>query len=88
MSVVDRRGVKVVVARARKAGVVEIEKSRDLAIIRLRAAGQSWRQVGLYLGLSHEGARKRWRGIPEQVRRHYGKPLTLGGLEASGAGAT
>lgn len=73
MSAVDRWGFKVVVARPTKIDRGIIDRSRDLILVRLQAEGRSWRQIGAILGLSHEGARKRWRSIPSGVREHYGR---------------
>jgi hypothetical protein len=73
MSVVDRWGVQVKPMVARRATTAEAERARDMTLCRLRRQGQSWRAIGTFLGLSYEGARKRWRAIPETVREHYGR---------------
>ena len=70
MSAVDRWGLKVVVARATKIDRGVVERTRDGILVRLEHEGKSWRQIGAILGLSHEGARKRWRSIPPDVRQH------------------
>lgn len=72
MSLIDRRGLKIVKVPARRATVDEAEKSRDIAIVRMHRDGQSWRAIGKFLRISHEGARKRWLSLREDVRAHYG----------------
>jgi len=71
VSVVNGIGVRVVVGRAQKIDRESIERSRDIAICRLKARGQSWRQIGAFLGISHAGARKRWQAMPQEAREHY-----------------
>lgn len=78
MSVTDRWGMKVVVARAAKVDRGVIDRSRDLILVRLKGEGRSWRQIGAILGLSHEGVRKRWGSIPAEVREHYGREVAVG----------
>lgn len=76
MSVADKSGIQVYVGRQtidREAA----ERTRDMTLVRLRAANVPWRQIGVILGLSHMGARKRWHAIPEEVREHYSR-LTVG----------
>jgi hypothetical protein len=73
MSMVDRWGVQIKLTVARKPTTTDAEKTRDIALCRMRRVGQSWRTIGVVLGLTHEGARKRWYSLPEAVREHYGR---------------
>ncbi|MFO0892421.1 MAG: hypothetical protein U0790_25180 [Isosphaeraceae bacterium] len=49
-----------------------IKRAQDLLIARLVRRGMSYRTVSRILNVgSHEQIRKRFRAIPEDVRRHY-----------------
>lgn len=73
MSVVNRWGIQVKVQMAKRVTEQDAEKARDLAIVRMRAQGQSWRTIGAFLGIHHGTALRRWRTIPAHVREHYGR---------------
>lgn len=70
---VNRFGVRVCISVARRANTIEAEKARDIALCKMRLRRQSWRAIGVFLGLSHEGARKRWMSLREDVREVYGR---------------
>jgi hypothetical protein len=66
----DEDGLPIDSPRKEEASA-EIE--RDVIIIRLRATRRSWRRIGPVVGLTYEGARKRYHAIPEAVREHYSR---------------
>lgn len=70
-----RLGIQVVVRRRTSIDFDRdtIERSRDITIVKLRREGQSWRQIGAFLGLSHEQARKRWFGLDPEIREELAR---------------
>jgi hypothetical protein len=66
----DERGCPVATPRRDEASIGP-ECEKDIVIIRLRAARRSWRRIGPVVGMSHEGARRRYLDIPEAVREHF-----------------
>lgn len=79
MSITDGEGVRIwpVVAKRPKtlATSTEVQRARDIALVKMRKRQQSWRAIGAFLGMSYEGARRRWNAIPEAVREHYGRTV-------------
>ena len=75
MSMVDRDGVQVSVARKE---CVDPEKAKDMAVIGYRAQGMSFRQIGVIMRVSHVAVYKRWRSIPQEARRYYAGRIKVG----------
>lgn len=71
MSIVDKDGMRTTAVG--KPDRVNTEKVKDMAVIGYHASGLSWREIGRILNVSHEAARKRWKSIPEDVKRYYGR---------------
>lgn len=71
MRMVDRKGEVTVVRVVKCTKREQVEKSRDIAIVRMRHQNHSWRVIGAFVGMSNRGVQKRWERIPEAVREHY-----------------
>lgn len=57
------------------AGIVlsneNIDRFRDILIVKLRRSRISFRNLGRVLNISHEAVRLRYNAIPHQTRRYY-----------------
>lgn len=49
----------------------DLERVRDMALIQFRLERKTWREIGRRLRMSHEGARKRWQAIPQEVKDDF-----------------
>ncbi len=77
MACVDEYGSMTEPTRPMTPSDDEIERSRDITIVRLRSRNLPWRKIGKYLGMSHEGVRHRYKRIPAEAREHYSRSAAL-----------
>jgi hypothetical protein len=71
MAFVDEHDVAVKPARPIDPSDAAIMRAQDITIVRLRTRRVSWRRIGRFFNMSHEGVRQRWRSIPPEAREHY-----------------
>lgn len=63
---------------ARRELITQAEKllsKKDFEAYKMRAEGKSWREIGDYLGMSPEAARKRLDRTQKELRKHFGSSV-------------
>jgi hypothetical protein len=71
MKCIDRNGSTVAILERASLSDDALQRVRDLLIVKLRKGGLTFRAIGRIFGLTDEGARLAFHGVPGHIRSYY-----------------